>query len=145
MTRARPCRICRRWLRPDPRVGERQRTCGAPACQRSWHRRTCAAWRRRNPDYDREDRLRRRLSRKGGRHPGGAEGWRGDPLGELDWAVVREEIGLEVAVVVEETGRVLQRWAREEMALQRRGIMKESGRLRPASGKEEMGLARPPP
>jgi len=29
----RPCRICRHWFRPDPRVGERQYACSAPECQ----------------------------------------------------------------------------------------------------------------
>ena len=47
----RPCRICRRWFSPDPRVGDRQKTCGGPDCRREWHRRKCAAWNRKNPDY----------------------------------------------------------------------------------------------
>ena len=29
----RPCSICRRWFRPDVRVGSRQRACGRPECQ----------------------------------------------------------------------------------------------------------------
>ena len=33
--RKKPCRICRRWFRPDPRVGQRQRACGEPDCQTS--------------------------------------------------------------------------------------------------------------
>ena len=31
--RKRPCTICRRWFRPDPRVGDRQHACGKPECQ----------------------------------------------------------------------------------------------------------------
>ena len=34
--RKRPCRICRRWFRPDPRESEtRQRACGNRECQSS--------------------------------------------------------------------------------------------------------------
>jgi hypothetical protein len=50
---------CKTLFRPDPRVGPRQRTCGAPACQRERHAASCRRWRRRNravtrthsPDY----------------------------------------------------------------------------------------------
>ena len=61
MNRPRPCSICRRWYRPHPRQGARQRVCSTPACQRERHRRACAQWRERNPDYDREARLQKRL------------------------------------------------------------------------------------
>ena len=136
MARKRPCRICRRWFRVDPRVGERQRTCGAVACQRAWHRRTCRDWRRRHPDYDRDDRLRRRLQA----HER-AEARRADPLAQMDWGVAREAMGLQAAVVVEETGRVLVRWAREEMAAQGLGIVGEMGRLPRHGGRDAMGGA----
>ena len=59
--RKRPCKICRKWFLPNPRAGDRQRTCSEPACQRERHRRACSDWHRRNPDYDRESRLRARL------------------------------------------------------------------------------------
>jgi hypothetical protein len=49
--RKRPCRICRRWFRPHARVGERQKTCGAPDCQRKWHAKKCAEWNRRHKAY----------------------------------------------------------------------------------------------
>ena len=57
--RRRRCACCKTLFRPDPRVGSRQRTCGAPACQRQRHAASCRRWRRRNravtrthyPDY----------------------------------------------------------------------------------------------
>jgi hypothetical protein len=140
MARKRPCRICRRWFRPDPRVGGRQRTCGAVACQRAWHRRSCRDWRRRHPDYDRDDRLRRRLQ-AGER----AEARRADPLAQVDWEVAREAMGLQAAVVVEETGRVLVRWAREEIATQGAGIVGEMGRLPSRGARDAMGAGLPAP
>jgi len=50
-TRKRPCCICRRWFRPDPRVGVRQRACRQAECQAARRRQTQASWRKRNPDY----------------------------------------------------------------------------------------------
>lgn len=132
MARKRPCRICRKWFRADPRVGVRQRTCGAPSCRRDWHRRSCREWRRRNPDYDRDDRLRRRL--RPAREASG-----GDPLARLDWDAARDAIGLQGAVVVEETGRVLVAWARDAMALQRPGFPQPFGRQPPPRGRDAMG------
>lgn len=46
--RRRRCVSCKTLFRPDPRVGPRQRTCGAPACQRQRHAASCRRWRRRN-------------------------------------------------------------------------------------------------
>ena len=130
--RKRPCRICRKWFRPDARVGARQRTCGSAPCCRAWHRRSCRDWRRRNPDYDRDDRLRRRLHAQ-------REAVRGDPLAQLNWDAAREVIGLQVAVVVEETGRLLVSWARDVMALQLSGSPHEFGRHPPGRVRDAMG------
>jgi hypothetical protein len=73
-TRKRPCRFCRRWFQPDPRVGNKQYACSADACQharqrgneRAWHERhpgyfrgreaAHRAWRRAHPDAQRERR-----------------------------------------------------------------------------------------
>jgi hypothetical protein len=46
--RRRRCVCCKSLFRPDPRVGPRQRTCGAVACQRQRHAASCRRWRRRN-------------------------------------------------------------------------------------------------
>lgn len=113
MVRKRPCCICRRWFRPHPRAGDRQRACSAPACQAERRRRAVAAWRRRYPEHDRDDRLRRRLQAE----PGSA-GAAADPLAHLDWRAARNAVGLQVAVLVEETGRVLTTWARNAVARQ---------------------------
>ena len=82
--RKRPCRICHRWFRPHPRAGDRQRTCSAAPCQAERRRRAVAAWRRRHPDYDRDDRLRRRLQAAPHAVAAGA-----DPLAQLNWEAAR--------------------------------------------------------
>jgi hypothetical protein len=137
MVRKRPCRICRRWFRPDPRAGERQRTCGTTSCQAERRRRAVAAWRARHPDYDREDRLRRRLQSD-------AEQARGvDPMSGVDWGAARNAVGLEVAVVIEETSRVLATWTRNAVSLQVAGMVRQSSALPYRSPRNDIGL--PPP
>lgn len=46
--RRRPCPFCATPFRPHPRLGPRQWTCGAPACQQHRHAEACRRWRRRN-------------------------------------------------------------------------------------------------
>ena len=57
----RPCRICKKWFLSDPRIGDRQKTCGTPECQRQWHIRKCAEWNLKNRFCARESYLRGRL------------------------------------------------------------------------------------
>lgn len=115
MAGRRPCAICRKWFRQDPRVKHIQKVCGARECQRERHRRSCAWWRRRNPDYDRENRLRKRLGREVEKR--GEPLWR-DPGSEIDWEVARDAIGLKAAVIIEESQQVLYRWARDAISAQ---------------------------
>ena len=115
MARKRPCRICRKWFTPHPRAGDRQHVCSEADCQEKRHRQACASWRRRHPDYDREERLRRRLRTGGGVD---ASALTADPLRGIDWGAARDAVGLEVAVAIEETGKVLHLWARDAVRSQ---------------------------
>ena len=71
----RRCSECRRPFIPDPRVGDRQVTCGAPECQRRRHAGRCQKWHQRHPEAGRNHyrdvvvRLRRR-------HPSYQRRWR---------------------------------------------------------------------
>jgi hypothetical protein len=58
-----PCRICRRWFQPDPRVGGRQHACSQPDCQTARRQKTQASWRDRNPGYGIAWRLDQRAAR----------------------------------------------------------------------------------
>lgn len=62
------CRYCKRLFIPDPRVGERQKTCGDPLCQKAHKAKNNARWRRKNSDYFHNDypRVKRWLDQ----HPG---------------------------------------------------------------------------
>jgi hypothetical protein len=46
--RRKRCPFCQTLFRPHPRLGPRQRTCGASPCQRQRHAASCRRWRRRN-------------------------------------------------------------------------------------------------
>lgn len=61
-SRKRPCRICRKWFSPDPRVGDRQKTCGAKNCQVKWHAKKCSEWNNQHPTYFREIYLNKKLT-----------------------------------------------------------------------------------
>jgi hypothetical protein len=104
---------------PHPRAGARQRVCSAPDCQKERHRRACARWHEKTPDYDRERRLRERL-----RAPE-ATGTEVAPLRALRWDVARDAVGTEAAVIIEETAEVLVRWARDAVIRQPLGTARK--------------------
>jgi len=62
-SRKRPCRVCGKWFMPNPRLGDRQKTCGADACKQQWHIAKCAEWNSQNRAYFKEIYLRSRLER----------------------------------------------------------------------------------
>lgn len=124
MTRKRPCSVCRKWFQPHPRLGARQRTCGSEDCQRERHRRSCKALRDRDREAVREERVRDRLD---------------DGEGGVDRAAMRDTIGPQVAVVLEETLRVLIPGTRDAFRSQLLDITKESVRLLPRPARDTIG------
>ena len=64
-TRKRPCRVCKRWFIPHPRVKDRQKTCGNPSCRQQWHRRKCEQWNHNNADYFKDNYLDKKLEQTG--------------------------------------------------------------------------------
>lgn len=142
--RKRPCRVCRKWFEEDPRVGDRQRTCGRPECQREWHRRTCTDWRRRNPDYDKEGRYREKLLGMGGEKPTSGTS-PGAPAGGLLWSVAREEIGLKVAVTIEEACIHISKGLQEEFRPHHIGNKGKSHQHIASGAQEEIGRSSRPP
>ena len=49
--RKRPCRFCRRWFQPDPRLGSRQYACSRAECQAVRQKANERAWLDRHPGY----------------------------------------------------------------------------------------------
>jgi hypothetical protein len=55
----RPCRICAKWFMPNPRIGNRQKVCHDPACQREWHRKNCQQWHRKHASSIKEQKIKK--------------------------------------------------------------------------------------
>ena len=106
--RKRPCRVCRRWFIPNPRLKDRQMTCGDPECKSEWHRRKCAEWNRNNPDYFKENYLQKKLdaaipSDSASRSlPPKSRVKSGLPLG-----YIQEVIGIQHLIIIEYFGQLL--------------------------------------
>ena len=101
--RKRPCCICRRWFRPDPRVGLRQQACREPDCQVARRKKKQKAWRKRNPDYfiarRIQDRSRQDRPPEPLRMP--------PPLSQLPWDIAQSQFGTEGADFIGVVGKVL--------------------------------------
>jgi hypothetical protein len=124
----RPCRICRKWFTPNPRLFDRQQTCGAMECQRKWHARKCAEWNRKNRAYFKDIYLRGRLESFGSAPPEQSRSdctssrtnkppRRSSPL-ELPQEVVQEVIGVKQVIIIEYIVRLLMRGVQEVMHTQ---------------------------
>lgn len=134
--RKRPCTICRRWFRPDPRVGERQRACDRPECQTLRRRKTQASWRKRNPDYAIGWRLDRRNAQ-----PEEPEALRlPPPLPRLPWEFAKDQFGPQGADFLGVMSALILRSAKDQI----RPYLSEDkalpSRLPPAVEKTSSGL-----
>jgi len=115
--------VCRKAFQPDPRVGARQRTCGAAECRRQHKRGQQRRWARRNRGYWSERRLRaqaEKLAALSDRELEGAPGLRAPPegLSKLPAAFVRSVLGNEGLVIVLLLARVQHRAAKTAQDLQ---------------------------
>ena len=107
--RKKPCSICRRWFRPDPRVGSRQRTCGQADCQSARRRKKQKEWRERHPDYF----IARRIQERAGRgRPEPLE--LPPPLSRLPWDIAQSEFGVQGADFIGVMGKTLLKAAQSE-------------------------------
>jgi len=131
----RPCRVCGKWFTPNPRLGDRQQTCGAKECQRKWHARKCAEWNRKNRAYFKEIYLRGRLESFGSDPPAQRPSLctscrindpprRLSPL-ELPQEVIQEVIDVKQFIIIEYIVRLLARGVQEVIRTQH--IKKQRG------------------
>ena len=121
----RPCSICRKWFRPDPRIGERQKVCSSPECQRRRRARTQASWRRGNPSYFIARRIDKRNS--GGRD---AEPLRVPaPLDRLPWDLPQDEMGGKASDFIGVLSRLILVHVQDVMRHQVHESITESGRV----------------
>ena len=136
MVRKRPCRVCRKWFQPERRAGKRQRVCSNKECQRERHRRACKRWHKNNPDYDRGDRLRRKLRKAD--ESDQAEAFESEYLGQLDWKAARDAVGLQVCVIIDETSKDLIQGMRDAVASQLTERIEEPAKHTLSGPRDEM-------
>ena len=120
----RPCRICRRWFMPHPKLKDRQMTCGDPECKKEWHRKKCAAWNKKNSDYFRSNYLHKKLyatSQRDKTHQ--SETLPTRPIRSrlksgLPHQFVQEVIGIQHLIIIEYFGQLLARRFQEVLKRQ---------------------------
>jgi len=146
----RPCRICRKWFLPNPRLDDRQKTCGAPECQRQWHVRKCAEWNLKNRACSKESYLRGRIESLGTGTslsslppPALPTPQYASPL-DYPRRVVQEVIGMKQLVIIEYIVRLLLRGVQEVIKPQPIETRRESRRL-PCAAIARGDSQRPPP
>src|SRR5439155_8965794 len=103
--RKRPCCICRRWFRPDPRIGFRQRACRNEECQAARRRKKQKAWREANPDYFIAKRIQERAAEDRAPEPLRVP----PPLNQLPWDIAQSQFGIQGADFIGHFGTVLLR------------------------------------
>jgi len=109
--RKKPCAICRRWFRPDPRIGVRQRACSEPECQTARRRKAQSNWRARNPDYAAAYRMQQRAVRT---DPPAEPLRLPSPLNQLPWDLAKDEFGAEGTDFIGLMGGLLLRAAKDQ-------------------------------
>jgi len=109
-SRKKPCCVCRRWFRPDRRVGSRQRACGQPDCQSARRKKKQKAWRQRNPDYFIARRIQDRSRQERPPEPLRLP----LPLSRLPWDIAQSQFGIQGADFIGVLGAVLLRSAQSQ-------------------------------
>jgi hypothetical protein len=107
-----PCRICRRWFRPDPRVGVRQRACHAADCQTARRQKTQASWRSRNPGYT----IAWRIDQRAARVAQAPEPLRlPAPLNQLPWWFAKDQFGAQGVDFIGIMGALILRTVKDQL------------------------------
>src|SRR5882724_5879584 len=136
--RKRPCTICRRWFRPDARVGVRQRACTTPECQAVRRQKTQANWRNHNQGYAIAWRIDQRVTQE----PQPPEPLRfPSPLNQLPWEFAKDQFGAQGADFIGVMGALILRTAKDEFRpyfLDTAGL---PGTLLPSSPKTSPSIA----
>lgn len=136
----RPCRVCRKWFKPDPRAGDRQRTCSAASCQRERHRQACAAWRAAEHAAEQGEKVAAAvtdaLAPEGGSEPVSRV---------LRLVGVRDAVPLEVSIMIGIVLRVVVRAVRDAVVAEVHGIAKQKAKESRDAARDEMAARGRPP
>jgi hypothetical protein len=91
---------------PNPKLKDRQKTCGDNRCKREWHRRKCKEWNKKNSDYFRADYLQKKLEAASVK-PSKSEQLRSRLKSGLPTGYVQEVIGIQHLIIIEYFGQLL--------------------------------------
>jgi hypothetical protein len=130
----RPCRICRKWFLPDPRVGARQRACSSAECQSQRRSETQASWRKRNPEYFIARRIVERDTAAAPsplRVPA--------PLSKLPWDLAQDQFGVQGTDFIGVMGRMLRGYAQDQYRAYIVDSVEDPGRLPPVERQDQFG------
>jgi len=142
-SKKRPCRICRKWFTPDPRLGDRQKTCGKERCKRKWHAKKCAEWNKKNRSYFQAIYLGSKLesskppSQTDRRPPPSSNPDKTDPARppssrstpQLPGDVIQDVIGVQPLIIIEYVAQLLVRSFKEVIRVQPIEIQRKIDRL----------------
>lgn len=125
-SKKRPCRICRKWFTPNPRVGDRQKTCGNHECMNKWHAKKCVEWNRKNRECAQENYLHDKLTiavsqNDDDKKTSAADATaiapvcasRSSSFPQLPRSLIQEVIGVQQMVIIEYVGQQLFRSVQE--------------------------------
>lgn len=129
----RPCRICRKWFAPNPRVGNRQKTCGSKECKKKWHAKKCAQWNRQNRACFQTTYLSKKLQAVQNQETviekPDSQLPKSGISSKLPQEVIQEVIGAQQLVIAEYLSQVLLKSVQEVIRTQRADILEEVKRL----------------
>src|ERR1700741_963587 len=126
--RKKPCCICRRWFRPDPRIGLRRRACRNPDCQVARRRKKQKQWRECNPDYF----IARRILDRGKTDRAPEPLRLPRPLSQLPGDIAQFEFGVKGTDFIGVLGTVLLRGAQSQFEAYLTDSKRFSGTLPPS-------------
>src|SRR6266481_7668627 len=140
--RKRPCSICRRWFRPDARVGDRQHACGKAECQSRRRQKTQASWHHRNLGYA----MAYRIDQRAAQTQPVAEPLRlPAPLNQLPWEFAKDQFGPQGADFIGVMGALMVRTAKDEFRAYLIDPTRLSGTVPPSPQKTSPGLGHSEP
>jgi hypothetical protein len=131
--RKRPCRICRTWFQPNPRVGDRQKTCGSEECKSKWHAKKCADWNGRNRPYFQNIYLNKKLQAIASKEVNPENPLppvsKYNKFPQLPQEVIQGVMGHQQFIIIEYLSRLLLGRIQDVMCQQRYEIAKKTKRL----------------
>ena len=142
----RPCKICRKWFAPHPRLGDRQKTCGSKECQKKWHAKKCAQWNRQHRAIFQANYLSKKLQvvQNQATEKPPSQLHESGIFPKLPQEVIQEVISAQQLVIAEYLSQVLLRSVQEVIRVQRADILRKVKRLPQGGYSRGDSQVRPP-